>query len=70
MFLPAKENLGFSLKGSHLPQVFLRGGTVGLANEDLGGEFKVASASLALAAHYNLASKLPRVYYHMFHFPF
>lgn len=70
MLLPAKENLGFSLKVFHLPQVFLRGGTVGLANEALVGGFTVASASLALAADYNLASKLPRVYYHMFHFPF
>ena len=52
--LPATENLGFALKCCSLPQVcdtvFLRGGTVGLVNEALGGEFMVASASLTLAA--------------------
>lgn len=40
--LPATENLGFALKCGSLPPVcgtvFLRGGTVGLVNEALGGE--------------------------------
>lgn len=57
MLLPAKANLGFTLEGWPFPQVcdtvFLRGSTVGLVNEALGGEFMVASASLALVADYH-----------------
>lgn len=60
--------------GCDLPQVcdtvFLLSGTVGLVNEALRAEFVFANASLALVADYNPASKLYRVYYHMFHFPF
>lgn len=50
--------------------VFLYSSTIGQVNEALGGEFMVAIASLTLVADYNPASKLQRIYYHMFHFPF
>lgn len=75
MLLPAKGIIiQFSLRGCELPQVrdtvFLHHGPVGLANEALGGEFVFARASLTQVADYHQASKLQRVYYHMFHFPF
>lgn len=72
--LQPKGNLGSALTDCDLPQVcdtvFLHCDTVGLVNEALGAEFMFANASLALVADYNPASKLQRVYYHMFHFPF